>query len=397
MGRGNGRSDEVARYLADLGISTSSGEDLVVALARRTAGETFDVDGIPLQAEVVLSLPEALACESRILPIHRTEGLLFVAVPEGKMPDGGLAEVEHLLGVTVEAIPVAEIDVAGILVKAHQLLRRRTRRLEPPRSETAILAAGDGRALAELGMPPEILKRLRKALSEPQGLILLTGPAGSGKSATLEAIVRELRRQKLGVATLDRSRGLAALEEALEEDPDAVALDEPESEATVGRAVRAALEGRRVLIAIEAADGAGAIARLSELEVDPHLVGTALRAGLNQRLLRRLCPACREEYTEPAAVLEDLRLDGLLKGVPLQRGNGCAGCDRSGYRGWIAVFEYGDRGPDRSVRGGFQPLVADALSKLVSGQTTLREVSEQIPFTQVLQAADRLNVRRVSP
>jgi len=397
MGRGNGRSEAVARYLADLGVSTASGEDLVVALARRTAGETFDVDGIPLQPELVLSIPEALAFESRILPVHRTDDLLFVAVPVGKTPDGGLAEVEHLLGVTVEAIPVAEIDVAGILVKAHQLLRRRTRRLEPPRSETAILAAGDGRALAELGMPPEILKRLRKALSEPQGLILLTGPAGSGKSATLEAIVRELRRQKLGVATLDRSRGLAALEEALEEDPDAVALDEPESEATVGRAVRAALEGRRVLIAIEAADGAGAIARLSEMEVDPHLIGTALRAGLNQRLLRRLCPLCREEYTEPPAVLEDLRLDGLLKGVPLRRGNGCTACDRSGYRGWIAVFEYGDRGPDRTVRGGFQPLVADALGKLVSGQTTLREVADQIPFTQLLQAADRLNVRRVTP
>ncbi len=397
MGRGNGHADAVARYLAEIGASSASGEDLVVALARRTAGETFDVDGIPLQSELLLAIPEELAFENRILPVHRTESILFVAVPEGKRPDGSLAEVEHLLGVSVEAIPVAEIDVAGILVKAHQLLRRRTRRLEPPRSETAILAAGGGRALAELGMPPEILKRLRKALSEPQGLILLTGPAGSGKSATLEAIVRDLRRQSLGVATLDRSRGVAALEKALEEDPDAVALDEPESEATVGRAVRAALEGRRVLIALEAADGAGAIARLSELEVDPHLVGTALRAGVNQRLLRRLCPSCREEYTEPASVLEDLRLDALLKGVPLRRGNGCAGCDRSGYKGWIAVFEYGDRGPDRTLRGGFQPLVADALGKLLAGHTTLREVVDQVPFTQVLQAADRLNVRRVTP
>jgi hypothetical protein len=397
MGRGNGHAEAVARYLAEIGASSASGEDLVVALARRTAGETFDVDGIPLQSELLLSIPEALAFESRILPVHRTASILFVAVPEGKRPDGSLAEVEHLLGVSVEAIPVAEIDVAGILVKAHQLLRRRTRRLEPPRSETAILAAGGGRALAELGMPPDILKRLRKALSEQQGLILLTGPAGSGKSATLDAIVRELRRQNLGVATLDRSRGVAALEESLEDDPDAVALDEPESEATVGRAVRAALEGRRVLIAIEAADGAGAIARLSELEVDPHLVGTALRAGVNQRLLRRLCPACREEYTEPASVLEDLRLDALLKGVPLRRGNGCSGCDRSGYKGWMAVFEYGDRGPDRSVRGGFQPLVADALGKLLAGHTTLREVVDQVPFTQILQAADRLNVRRVAP
>jgi hypothetical protein len=63
----------------------------------------------------------------------------------------------------------------------------------------------------------------------------------------------------------------------------------------------------------------------------------------------------------------------------------------------MAVFEYGDRGPDRSVRGGFQPLVADALGKLLAGHTTLREVVDQVPFTQILQAADRLNVRRVAP
>ena len=395
MGRGNGSANAVARYLAEIGAATVFGEDLVLALARRGTGESFDVDGLPLQPELIGAVPEALAFEHRILPVHRIDGILFVAVPSGRMPDDALDEVERLLQVQVEAIQVAEIDVPGILVKAHQLLRRRTRTEAAPRTETAD-AGDEARALAELGLPGEILKRLKQALAEPQGLILVTGPARSGKSTTLRALAGELRGRGLRVAALE-DPGLAALEEELEEDPDALAIDVTTSPSVAARAVRAAVEGRKVALALEAADAAGAVARLAEMKVDPHLAGTALRAGLNQRVLRRLCPDCREEYQEDPTMLEDLRLLSLLKGVPLWRRRGCASCAGSGVRGEVAVFEYGERGTDRVLRGGFQPLVADALGKLLSGQTTLREVVDQVPFTQILQAADRLNVRRVGP
>jgi energy-coupling factor transporter ATP-binding protein EcfA2 len=391
---GNGHSGEVARYLAEIGASSAAGEDLVMALTRRAPGDTFDVDGLLLQPDLLRSVPEALAFENRILPILKADGILFVAVPGGPIPDDALDELEHLLGLTVEAISVTEIDVPGILVKAHQLLRRRDRGATGRREAPAVSGAS-GPALAELGMPGEILRRLRQALAEPQGLILITGPAGAGKSTTLQAIVAQLRRQNLRVAALDGSQGVAALEEELRADPDAVALDGTVSPSVAARALRAAVEGRRILIALEAADGAGAVARLAELKVDPHLIGTALRAGLNQRLLRRVCAACREEYRENSATLEDLRLESLLRGVPLRRGRGCEACGRSGYQGRLAVFEYGDRGAGQSLRAGFQPLVADALGKLVAGHTTLREVVDQVPFTQILQAADRLNVRRV--
>jgi energy-coupling factor transporter ATP-binding protein EcfA2 len=397
MGGNNGHSGEVARYLAEIGASSAAGEDLVMALTRRASGDTFDVDGLLLQPDLLRSVPESLALENAILPILKAGEILFVAVPAGKRPDDGIEELEHLLGLRVEPVAVAEIDVTGILVKAHQLLRRRERGTTGGRTGAPARARVSGPALAELGIPEEILRRLGEALALPQGLILLTGPAGAGKSTTLQAIAAQLRKQSLRVAELDASRGVAALEEELGADPDAVTLDGTESPSVAGRAVRAALEGRRILIAFEAADGAGAVARLAELKVDPHLVATALRAGLNQRLLRRICAACREGYTEDPVALEDLRLESLLRGVPLRRGRGCEACGRSGYRGRIAVFEYGGRGADRSLRAGFQPLVADALGKLVAGHTTLREVTDQVPFTQILQAADRLNVRRVSP
>lgn len=392
--RANGHGPAVARYLADIGASSAEAEDLVVALTRRAAGETVDVDGLSLEPDLLRSVPEALAFENRILPVHRAGGILFVAVPEDEIPEDGLAEVEHLLGLNVEPIPVGEIDVAGVLVKAHQLLRRRARAAAPKLDPTpAPLTPGP--SLSDLGMPAEILKRLRLALSEPQGLILLAGPRGSGKSATLRAVVADLQKKDLRVAVLDRSHGVVGLEAELAGDPDALAVDGLESPTVAALAVRAALEGRRVVIAVEAADAAGAVSRLAELKVDPHLVRRALRAGLSQRLLRRVCAACRVQHPEDAATLEDLRLESLLKGVPLWRGRGCEACGKTGYQGRVAAFEYGDRGADRSLRAGFQPLVADALAKMLSGQTSLQELADQVPFTQILQAADRLNVKRV--
>jgi hypothetical protein len=105
VGRGDGHSDAAARYLAAGGLSFLSGEDLVGALARRNDGETFDVDGLSLTPDLLQLVPEALAFENRILPIHRAEDLLFVAVPAGGAAEGGLVELERLLGLVIEAIP----------------------------------------------------------------------------------------------------------------------------------------------------------------------------------------------------------------------------------------------------------------------------------------------------
>jgi hypothetical protein len=396
VGRGNGTAGEVAKYLAAIGASSLLREDLVAALARRNGEPAFDVDGLLLHPDLLRLIPEDLALENRILPIHRTADLLFVAVPEGS-PREGLRELEHLLGLRLEAVGVIEIDVAGLVVKAHQLMRRRERApaaAEVPASGGSASAAPDP---GRLGLPEGILRRLRAVLSAAQGLVLVCGPAGSGKSTTLAALAGEFRTRGLKVASLDGRHGVGALEDALRGDPDVLALDETESPAAASRAIRAAVEGRRVLMAFRAADAAAALAQLDALRVDRHLVGTAAAAGLTQRLLRGVCPDCVERKPEDPAVLEDLRLEGLLRAVPLARGRGCAACGKSGTRGAVAVFEYGERGPGWRLRESFQPLVADALAKLVAGRISLKELTDQIPFTQVLQAADRLDVRRVNP
>jgi hypothetical protein len=394
VGRGNGQAGEVATYIAAIGASALGPEDLVGALARRNPGETVDVDGLPLAPDLLRLVPESLAFENGLLPVHRTGDLLFVAMTG----DGdGLAELEHLLGLRLSPIAVTEIDVRGVLVKARQLLERRGR------SEASAPAAlrkeegGEWASLDHLGIPDGILRRLRKVLAGAQGLILLTGPAGSGKSRTLRAIAAELVANGQRVAGLDARQGVAALEEALAADPDALAIDETPSPALAARALRAATEGRRVILALRGPDAQAGLALLAALKVDAHLAATATRAALNQRLLGRVCDACAESKPEDPGILEDLRLEKLLRGVPLRRGKGCDACGKTGCRGAVAVFEYGERGADGSLREGFQPLVADALAKLVGGEIPLREVTEKIPFTQLLQAADRLDVRKVNP
>jgi len=393
---GDGRAGEVAKYLAAIGASSLTGEDLVGALARCNDGASFDVDGLALHPDLLRMIPEDLALENGILPVHRHQDLLFIAVPDGGSREG-LEELEHLLGLRVEAVPVTELDVPGLLVKAHQLLRRKARTATASKGPAPAVEDSPGLDLEGLGLPEGILRRLRKVLAGSQGLILLGGPAKSGKTTTLRALRRELQRQGLRTGAFDRTHGVASVEEALKSDPDALVVDETASPAVASAVLRASVEGRRVLMAFQGPDTVSALARLGELKVDPHLVATATRAGLNQRLLRGVCPDCAELKPEDPVLLEDLRLDLLLRAVPLRRGRGCEACGKTGARGAVAVFEYGERNSEGSLREGFQPLVADALAKLVAGRVSLKELTEQVPFTQVLQAADRLNVRRVSP
>lgn len=206
-----------------------------------------------------------------------------------------------------------------------------------------------------LGLSGEADRILREALTEPNGIILVTGPTGSGKTTTLYAALRQLNDGERNILTvedpveyavdgigqtqvnakvgLDFAAGLRAI---LRQDPDVVMVGEIRDRETADIAVQASLTGHLVLSTVHTNDAVGAITRLKDLKVEPFLLASTLRAVLAQRLVRRLCDQCREPVQADNGVAAVLGLD---IGTIIWRAKGCSACGQTGYKGRIGVYE----------------------------------------------------------
>ncbi|MCR5664983.1 MAG: GspE/PulE family protein [Oscillospiraceae bacterium] len=210
-----------------------------------------------------------------------------------------------------------------------------------------------------------------KMLKVRSGVLLIVGPTGSGKSTTMYAMIGELNRREVNLVTLEdpveyniaginqvqinEKTGLtfaSGLRSILRQDPDVIAVGEIRDGETAEIAMRAAITGHVVLSTIHTNDAVGTIERLEDIGVEPYLIASALKGVVSQRLVRRVCPKCREAY-EPT----DEELDALnIKrepGLKFYRGKGCPDCFDTGYRGRIAVFEM------LSVNGRVRRMIAD--------------------------------------
>jgi type II secretory ATPase GspE/PulE/Tfp pilus assembly ATPase PilB-like protein len=259
--------------------------------------------------------------------------------------------------------------------------------------------------LERLGFGYETLKQWRRLVTSPRGLLLVTGPAGSGKRTTLHASLAELDRDRLNVCALDDGRHpplaavnhfraggpdspnpAAALRAAVAQEPDVIVVPEIHDGETGRLVANAAMSGRLVLAGVHAEDAVGAIVRQLTLGVDPYVLGSALAGVLCQRLVRRLCPQCREAYDPTSTERKQLeRYTGPLS--TLYRRKGCAACRNTGYAGRIAFFELlvpsdllGDavcRGAGRAElaalvqQSGIKPLRLDGAEKVKAGIVTL--------------------------
>lgn len=206
-----------------------------------------------------------------------------------------------------------------------------------------------------LGMSPETRQILAEALAEPNGIILVTGPTGSGKTTTLYAGLKQLNDgsrniltvedpveyaiEGIGQTQVNAKVGLtfaAGLRAILRQDPDVVMVGEIRDKETADIAVQAALTGHLVLSTVHTNDAVGAITRMRDMKVEPFLLASTVRAVIAQRLVRRLCDNCRE----PVAVDRKLALVlGLEQGASVFRGKGCDQCKQTGFQGRIGVFE----------------------------------------------------------
>lgn len=211
--------------------------------------------------------------------------------------------------------------------------------------------------LDKLGMPPESLANVKKLLARPYGLMLVTGPTGSGKTTTLYSALELIKSVHRNIITVEdpveyqlelinqvqaeKSRQLTfatALRAILRQDPDIIMVGEIRDGETAQVAVQAALTGHLVLSTLHTNDAPGAITRLQDMDVEPFKISAAVVGVIAQRLLRTICPKCRASYYPPADFLESIHYKGD-KRRSFARGEGCKDCYDTGFQGRLGVYE----------------------------------------------------------
>ena len=265
--------------------------------------------------------------------------------------------------------------------------------------------------LAEVGLSQYHRDIYAQHYSRPHGMILVTGPTGSGKSTTLYATLNTIKNPTLNVVTVEdpveyRMNGIAqiqinnkagltfaaALRSILRADPDVILVGEIRDAETAQIAVEASLTGHLVLTTLHTNDASSAVTRLIEMGIEPFLVGSALSLVVAQRLLRRICPRCSEDYTPTAERLETIRYP-WKPGEPLptfKKAVGCPFCSRTGYRGRTAIHEilvvdsaiermandgaHTDQIRAKAIENGMRSMREDGWHKVAEGLTTLDEV-----------------------
>ena len=270
-------------------------------------------------------------------------------------------------------------------------------------------------SLDELGFRPEVVSALRQIMQRPQGVFLLTGPASSGKTTSIYALLHELHHLRGAVANLvtiedpveyrlnfatqteiNPHAGFtydAALRSVLRQDPEVIMLGEVRDSETARAAIQAGLTGHYVISTIHSGTAAGVSTRLMDMGIEPYMITSCLTGVLAQRLLRQNCPKCATKYKPPESLLKQYGLNA--RSGKFRRGAGCPSCHGIGYQGRRAVGEFlpltdevaeailnRRRTADVheiAVRNKMTTLTQDALEVVIAGETTLEEVQRVLP------------------
>ncbi len=267
--------------------------------------------------------------------------------------------------------------------------------------------------LDRLGMSEADAERVRGMVQKPYGMVLSTGPTGSGKTSSLYAIIQQIDTPDVHIVTLEDpveykiesirqiqlnakagmtfASGLRAI---LRQDPDVIMVGEIRDSETAAIAVRAAQTGHRLLSTMHTNDAAGAVSRLVDMGIEPYLVSSILLVSFAQRLVRTICPYCKEPYTPPAKALASWGLD-RVEGATFMRGRGCQQCMQTGFMGRTGIFEVLvnnetmqemilKKAPAQEMTreavssGIMRTLKQDATDKVAKGITTLEEAQATV-------------------
>jgi len=277
--------------------------------------------------------------------------------------------------------------------------------------------AGRELSLEELGLKGQDFKKLKENIRRPYGMILATGPTGSGKTTTLYAILKILNTREVNIATIEDpveysiiginqiqvnpktnltfAEGLKSI---IRQDPNIIMVGEIRDEETAGIATNAAMTGHLVLSTLHTNNAATTLPRLLDMKVEPYLISSTVNIAIAQRLVRKICMSCIESYQPAEEELENLRekinLNKILnknhKKLVLYRGKGCPMCHQTGYRGRIGIFEVLEMKENikdlvmknanageiekQAITNGMTTIFEDGIQKALTGITTIEEV-----------------------
>ena len=402
----------------DLTAGRDEEQDIDLATLRQ------QVEDAPVVRLVNLMIAEAI--DQRASDIHIEPARERVTVRF--RIDGVLHEVmkppKHLQMAMVSRIKVlAELDIAVRLLPQDGRLTvhlpdrevdLRVSTLPTSHGEKVVMRLFDKgafeRQVANLGLEGATLEAFKRIIREPYGMILISGPTGSGKTTTLYSALNDIKSVHRNLITVEdpieyhidavsqvhanSKVGMTfarALRAILRQDPDVIMIGEIRDAETADIAVKSALTGHLVFSTVHANDAPGTLTRLIDMGVPRYLVGSAMSMVMAQRLVRRICERCKESYTPEPEALEAMGEDaGLLRGHKLMRGRGCMACKQTGYSGRTALFEVlelsrpvrrmvldglnEDEIKRRAVSEGFVTLRKAGMRKILDGVTSLDEI-----------------------
>jgi len=271
-----------------------------------------------------------------------------------------------------------------------------------------------GLTLDKLGLEENVLEKYRRAISQPHGMIVLTGPTSCGKSTSLYAAIRAINSPEKNILTIEdpveyEIKGVSqgqihekvgltfpkALRALLRQDPDIIMLGEMRDTETADIGIKASLTGHLLFTTLHTNDAPGAVTRLINMGVEPYLVSDALLFVGAQRLMRRACPHCCQAYQPSPKLLKELGIeDKVNEDVVFYKAKGCSVCKDTGYRGRVAVMEALEidddiralilrKASEAEIRKvalakGMIPLRQNALAKVIRGKTTLQELARTV-------------------
>ena len=395
------RADDIVRQIFNIGISRGCSDVHMEPLSRNRLHIRFRIDGVLRELDLG---PLQQACNENVLSIvSRVKILGKLDISERRRPQDG----SFRLRAEGPSGDMLDFDLRVSVMPSYYgesvVVRILDRRRAP-------------KSIDSLKFSAPVTERLKKLLSRTSGIVLITGPTGSGKSTTLYAALQSIHRPEIRVLTaedpieyvyeqfsqseVDERIGntfASYLRAFLRHDPEVIMVGEIRDQDTAEMALRAAMTGHLLLSTLHTSDAVSVVARLVDLGVEPTLVGASLAGVLSQRLVRTICTECRETYTPPAELMREF-FDEPPTDLKWHRGRGCHKCDFSGYKGrrivaelWIPsnadVILINKSAPrDELVESAVNStysMAENAIHLLKEGVTNLEELMRTLPYATI--------------